>query len=734
MGATQQRTYHLLGLTCISCSEAATENLRRHPGVTSAQVHFSTASAEVTYDPQLTTFEQLQAGLAQLGYTLLEDTQLVTDARKRQLRRLRAQVVLAGGVGLPFWVADLAGLHVPGIAWAAWVLGLVVVATAGRQFYVGAYTQLRQGSVSMDLLIALAVGAMVVLGGWLLLGPNTAHAGPVLHNESPAMVLFFVLLGRYLEERAKGQPTTDLDTVVAGWRQQTVTVLAGEARREVTAEALVPFDQVELPTGARIPVDGVVVSGSGYVDESTLTGEPTPVTKRVGDAVSAGTVVGAGPLVVQAQRVGEQTALMRFVRAVRQAQASRSATQHLIDRWVKWYVPAVALLALLAGVGWSVWGGSSGAGTGIITALTTLIVSCPCALGLATPVALKHGIDAAATQGLLVTHAGALVAAGKTTTVVFDKTGTLTQGQPVVEGFTVPSAHQGQSGTFLPALATLASQNLHPLSRALARHFTAHHIQPVYLAGVTEHAGLGVSGSREGVVLHLGSPAWLRSLGYCFEPELEAKLETYARQSWSVVVGGYGGDAVLAVGFADPLKPEARSVVAALQAQGLETIVLTGDGQTTAQAVGAQLGIDHVVANQTPEAKAEYCRSLRAAGKRVAVVGDGLNDAVALAQAEVSIAMATGMDVSRYAAGIVAVGGSLRGLPALVQLSRRVNRIVRQNLVLALGYNLVALPLALGLFYPVLMLPTVAAVAMAASSLAVVLNANRLRGMGPRRA
>ncbi|WP_132980355.1 heavy metal translocating P-type ATPase [Pigmentiphaga sp. D-2] len=709
------------GMTCASCVSRVEKALARVPGVAGAEVNLATETARVSLvskvDPAV-----LIAAVEQAGYEarLSAQSAPATEAAAAGLPTWWP-IALAGALSLPLVVPMLLmpfGIHWMPNGWVQWALATPVQFWLGARFYRGAWKALRARTGNMDLLVALGTSAAYGLSVYQLLRHGT-HGATHLYFEASAVVITLVLLGKWLETRAKRQ-TTEAIRALNALRPEVARVRREDGEVEVPVASVHPGDLVVVRPGERVPVDGEVVEGASQVDESLITGESLPVDKQHGDRVTGGAVNAEGLLVVRTTAVGAESMLARIVRLVESAQAKKAPIQRLVDRVSEVFVPvivAIAAVTLLA------WGGATGDWEqAILNAVAVLVIACPCALGLATPTAIMAGTGVAARHGILIKDAEALEVAHNVKVVAFDKTGTLTEGKPEL---VAAEAAQGERRDLLAASAALQAGSEHPLARAVMAEARREGIVVPAATQARAVAGRGMAASVEGRELRLGSGRYMQELGVETGPlaQRAAALQGEGRTvSW---VASVSGQPVLLglLAFGDTLKPTSDAALRSLREQGIRSVLLTGDNAGAARAIGQALGVDDVRAEVLPEHKAEAIAALRAEGHVVAMVGDGINDAPALAAADVGIAMSTGTDVAMHAAGVTL----MRGDPALVgdaiDISRRTYAKIRQNLFWAFVYNVVGVPLAaLGLLSPVL-----AGAAMALSSVSVVSNALLLR-------
>jgi P-type Cu+ transporter len=712
------------GMTCASCVARVEKALGRVPGVASASVNLATERAHVEAGAGV-GFEALIAAVERAGYAatpVVEAAPAEDRERRAAAERLRDEgrrVALAAALSAPLvlhMVADLAGFPglVPG--WLQLILAGIVQFRLGARFYVAGWKALRAGSGNMDLLVALGTSAGWGLSAWLL---ATAHAGhaPHLYFEGSAVIITFVLLGKWMEGRAKDR-TTDALRALADLRPDTARVLRDGHERTFPVAALAIGDRVVVRPGERIAVDGRIVEGTTSVDESMITGESLPVDKGPGAIVVGGSINADGRIVVETTAVGAETTLSRIVRLVETAQASKAPIQRLVDRVSAVFVPAVIVVAIATVAGWLLAGAD--VERAVVAAVSVLVIACPCALGLATPTALMVGTGVAAQHGILIRDAEALERAHAVTTVAFDKTGTLTEGRPEVTAVEPAQA----AATVLRVAAALQSGSEHPLAAAVLRRAGGSGTGAVDFRALP---GRGVSGTVDGRVWLLGSRRLMVECGVDTGP-LDARAEALSADGATVAwLAEAGGAAAGLVAFADAPRPTARGAIAALERRGIATVMLTGDNAGAARRIAAATGIGRVVADVLPQDKAAEVGRLKAGGAVVAMVGDGVNDAPALAAADLGIAMGTGTDVAMHTAAVTLMRGDPALVVAAIDVARRTHSKIRQGLFWAFAYNLLGVPVAaLGLLDPIL-----AGAAMAASSVSVVTNALTLKRWRP---
>ncbi|HKU60015.1 MAG TPA: heavy metal translocating P-type ATPase [Gemmatimonadales bacterium] len=769
--SVEQCTIPVSGMTCAACSARIQRTLERHDGVSAASVNLMTGAATVSFDPSATGPEALVDAIRATGYgaelprpdespeSLLRAQDAARAEEIAELRRKLAVSLAAAALAMVFSMPLMESLShgsdplmllmapfsalvhriLPGMySVSPRILRLIllaltvpVVGWAGRHFYTRAWTAFRHHSADMNTLIAVGTGAAFVYSlfataadQWLA-GRGVA---PHVYYESVLWIVALVLLGNLLEARAKGRTSGAIRRLI-GLRPAAARALRDGVEAEIPLAALRMGDEVVVRPGETVPADGVVLAGGSWVDESMLTGEPVPVRKDVGDRVVGATLNRNGAFHFRVDRLGADSALSRIIRLVQQAQGARAPIQRLADRISAVFVPVVLSVAIGTFVLWFDFGPEPAFLNALVAAVTVLIIACPCAMGLAVPTAVMVSTGRSAELGILIRGGEALERSERIQTVVFDKTGTLTEGRPVVQQI-LPQ--QTSSAEFLRLAASVERLSGHPLGEALVTEAERQGLPLDPVSGLEVRTGRGVVGSVSGRRVAVGNRAFLEELGVDASALADDASRLAAEGHTPLFValdGALGG--LLTV--ADPVKRESAEAVARLRRMRLETVLLTGDTSATAAAVGRAVGVDRVVADVLPEAKLAEIRRLQDQGRSVAMVGDGLNDAPALAQADVGVAMGTGTDVAMEAGTVTLMRGDPRGVPEAILLARRTMRVIRQNLFWAFVYNVIGIPVAAGALYPAFGLrltPTMAAAAMAVSSVTVVSNSLRLRRLG----
>lgn len=749
----ENTTLKLRGMSCASCARNIEDAIRSVPGVSECNVNFGAEQATVKYDPQKTDLQAIQDAVDAAGYSAypLNEQNLISgedDAQKRErlreTRKLTQKVVVAGIFSALLVIGSLpamTGLHLRFIPmwlhnpWVQLVLTAPVQFWCGASFYVNAWKAFNRHTATMDTLVALGTTTAYMYSLFPTLFPDFFIAQglrPDVYYEAATVIITLILLGRLLENRAKTQ-TSDAIRKLIGLQARTARLIRNGQEVDVPIEQVQIGDVVLVRPGEKIPVDGEVIDGTSNVDESMVTGESVPVKKQPGDEVIGATLNKTGSFKFHATRVGKDTVLAQIVQLVQQAQGSKAPIQRLADQVTGWFVPAVITIALLSFI---IWFNTMGNLTlALITMVGVLIIACPCALGLATPTSVMVGTGKAAENGILIKDAESLELAHKIQTIVLDKTGTLTQGKPTVTDLvTVNGTANSNELKLLKLAASLERNSEHPLAEAVVRYASSQEVQLIEAKEFEAIAGSGVQGIVSNRLVQIGTQRWMEELGINTQALQNDKerLEYLGKTViWIAVDGKIQG----LMGISDALKPSSLGAVRALQKLGMEVVMLTGDNHRTAEIIAREVGIKRVLAEVRPDQKAATVQKLQSEGKIVAMVGDGINDAPALAQADVGIAIGTGTDVAIAASDITLISGDLQGIVTAIQLSRATIRNIRQNLFFAFIYNVAGIPIAAGILFPFfgwLLNPIIAGAAMAFSSVSVVTNALRLRNFHPK--
>ena len=731
----EQAELNVTGMSCAGCALNVEKALKKRSGVLKANVNLATAKATVLYDPSLVSRTDLVQVIRDAGYGVAAAAEAPGAEADKVYRELRGSVIWGGILAAIIFLGSMRHWFpwVPAFLqnfFVLWALATPVQFYLGARFYRAAWSALRHGSANMNTLVAVGTSAAYLFSVAETLLPRFfGQAGvkePQVYFDTSAVIIVLILFGRMLEARAKGK-TSDAIRRLMGLRPRTARVVGDVGEREVPIEDVRPGDILIVRPGEKVPVDGVIVEGRTSVDESMITGESLPVDKGPGQEVVGATMNKWGSFRFRALRVGEDTALARIVRLVEEAQGSKAPIQRLADVIAARFVPAVIAIAVLTFFGWALFGPAPRLVFALLNFVAVLIIACPCAMGLATPTAIMVGTGRGAERGILIRSGESLETVHKVDTFVFDKTGTLTNGRPEVTD--VVAASWIDTGTLLALAASVENGSEHPLGQAVVRRAKAEGAEIAATADFRALEGLGVEGVTGSRRVVVGSPRLLVAAGLDVSG-LAPAAERLAAEGKTVAYVAIDGRLAGLFALADTLKQGAREAMDQLRRAGLRVIMLTGDNARTARALAAAAGIEDVQAEVLPGDKAAMIRNLQAEGRRVAMVGDGINDAPALAQADVGLALGTGTDVAMASADITLISGDLEKVVAAVELSRRTIRTIRQNLFWAFVYNVVGIPLAAGALYPffgILLNPMIASAAMALSSVSVVTNSLRLR-------
>lgn len=729
------RKLPVTGLSCASCAISAETTLKNHAGVVSASVSFADSSAVVEYNPETTSPEALQEAIRAAGYDLIiEQEAMSADAqderRASHLKQLKRSLTLAFVFSAPVMVIGMFFMDMPYGNFIMWGFTTPVLLVFGRQFFVNAWKQARHLKANMDTLVALSTGVAYLFSVFNTLNPEFWHARGLhahVYFEAAAVIIAFILTGKYMEERAKSGTSAAIRKLM-GLQPKTVTRITADGfSQSVAIEMVQTGDLLLIKPGDKIPVDAEVTDGQSFVNESMITGEPLPVEKTAGHKVVAGTVNQKGSLRIRAEKVGKETLLAQIIEMVQKAQASKAPVQKLVDRISAIFVPSVMGVALLSFVAWQFSGVENAFTFGLLSMITVLIIACPCALGLATPTAISVGMGRGASEGILIKDAESLELAHKIDVVVLDKTGTLTHGKPVVtdqlwvDAGTIP---------LKSILYAIESHSEHPLGDAICQVLAADFSEKVTISQFNSITGRGATAKAEGKTWFVGNRQLMDENQIEVPANWQPDIEKMYQEAKTVIYFANSTEMMGVLAVSDEIKPGSAQAVKQLHDAGIEVYMLTGDNERTASIVAQQAGIKQFRANLLPADKAAFIQSLQAQDKTVAMAGDGINDSHALAQADVSIAMGKGTDIAMDVAKITLISSDLMHIPKAIRLSRKTTVAIRQNLFWAFVYNVIAIPIAAGVLYPIwgfLLDPMIAGAAMALSSVSVVSNSLRLR-------
>lgn len=734
------RRLHVTDMSCAGCVETVEKTLKSVPGVSDAEVNFAERTATVTGDVPA---DVLVKAVSKAGYTasLLEDEDSEAEKENTELehyRRLLRQTVVSGAISVLIFAVSMFDLlpsldSVKGqISWGAVsLLTLFVLTYGGGRFFTGAWKSFKNHNANMDTLIAIGTGVAWVYSTFVVLFPGSvAEIARHLYFETAAVIIAFINLGSALEMRARGKTSQAIKRLI-GLQPRTARIVRGDEEVDIPIGFVVLGDIVRVRPGEKIPVDGELTEGSSYVDESMLTGEPIPVEKKKGDSAVGGTINKSGSFLFRSTRIGKDTALARIIDMVRRAQNTKPEIGRLADMVSGIFVPSVLIIAVFTMLAWFNFGPPLRITYMLVTTMAVLIIACPCALGLATPISVMVGVGKAAEYGVLIRKGDALQQAGQLTTIVLDKTGTITEGKPVLTA--IEPYAQLNSDELLTLAASVESGSEHPLAQAIVEAAKVKNLGLRTVESFEAISGQGVRAVYDGNTFLLGNRRLLADNNVDAE-WLNSAAERLSKQGQTVVFAALNGSAAGVLGISDPVKADSREAVQRLRKEGIKVIMLTGDSRITAQSVAEQVGVDEFIAEVLPEEKAKEISKLQASGEKVGMVGDGINDAPALAGADVGFAIGTGTDVAIESADITLMRGSLHGVADAVGISKATLRNIKENLLGAFAYNTLAIPIAAGILFPftgLLLNPVIAGAAMALSSVTVVTNANRLRWFKP---
>lgn len=738
-----------MGMSCASCSARVEKTLNHQSGVKKAAVNYASATVTVEYDPTSCSSEALQQAVQAAGYDLLikqdgNTLEEAEEAHNKKFSALKFRTTWAIILSVPVVIIGMLFMDIPYANPIMWALSTPVVFWLGRGFFTSAWKQLQHGSANMDTLVAISTGTAYLFSLFNMLFPDfwlSRGIHPHVYFEAASVIIAFILLGRLLEEKAKGNTSTAIKKLM-GLQPKTVTIIVDEGHaiphssfeRVIPIEQIRPGDIVLVKPGERIAVDGIVTEGSSYVDESMLSGEPVAVSKQKDAKVFAGTINQKGSFRFRAEKVGTDTLLAKIIHMVQDAQGSKAPVQQLVDKIAGIFVPTIIGIAVLAFIAWMLLDGTGGFTHGLLAFVTVVIIACPCALGLATPTAIMVGIGKGAERGILIKDAESLEIAKKIDTVVLDKTGTVTEGKPVVSKLiwntqVMTPDTDATAGNALPDIFySLEKLSEHPLAEAIVNHLKES--ASIDIQDFESITGKGVKGRAQGRTYLAGNRKLLEENRIAISPSLQEEAARLTSEAQTVIWFADEENVLAIAGITDRIKETSIRAVSELRAAGIEVHMLTGDNEATAREIARKAGIAHYQASILPQDKAAFVSRLQAEGRKVAMVGDGINDSAALAQADLSIAMGGGSDIAMDVAKMTIISSDLTKIPEALRLSRLTVRTIRQNLFWAFIYNIIGVPIAAGILYPIngfLLNPMIAGAAMAFSSVSVVSNSLLLK-------
>ncbi|WP_392420153.1 heavy metal translocating P-type ATPase [Capnocytophaga canis] len=726
-----QATYPVLGMSCAACASGAENIVKQTQGIVSASVNFATGNLTVEYFPSATSIAEIKKAVQKGGYDLLieneeEQQQTLEALHEEKLKKLKFKSFWAIILSLPVVIIGMFFMNMPYGNEISWLFATPVLFWLGKDFFVNAWKQAQHRTANMDTLVALSTGIAYLFSVVMMIFAEHLHKigiHPHVYFEAASVIIAFILLGRYLEEKAKGNTSTAIKKLM-GLQPKTVVVLHENTEKITPIEAVNTGDIILVKPGEKIAVDGIVTQGNSFVDESMLSGEPLPVQKSQGEKVYAGTMNQKGSFQFQAVKVGKETLLAQIIKTVQDAQGSNAPVQKLVDKIAAIFVPTVLIISVLTFILWVIFGSENQWIQGIISAVTVLIIACPCALGLATPTAIMVGVGKGAENGILIKDAESLETANKINAVILDKTGTITQGKPeVTDVLWLNNDNSAES-----ILLSMEKQSEHPLAEAVALRLYS--VTTVEISDFESITGKGAKAIFNDKMYFVGNQKLLLENHINIDARLLEKANEWTHQAQTVIWFADSEKALSVLAISDKIKENSVQAIQELQQMGIELYMLTGDNEATAKAIAQQTGIEHYQAEVLPQDKADFVKKLQSQGKVVAMVGDGINDSTALATADVSIAMGKGSDIAMDVAKMTLISSDLTKIPQAIRLSKHTVAAVRQNLFWAFIYNLIGIPIAAGILYPIngfLLNPMLAGAAMALSSVSVVANSLRLK-------
>lgn len=728
-----KKNFPVSGMSCASCAANVERTLDRQPGVKSASVNFAAASVWIEYNSEEITPDGFKKVIQSIGYDIITDK---VEAGQQAEVALRESVILkwkaigASLLTIPIVILGMFFMDIPYTNQVMLVLSTPVVFWFGRAFFINAFKQLKHRATNMDTLVALSTGIAWIFSMINTVLPHLLMQGknhPPVYFEASAVIIVFILLGRLLEERAKSNTSSAIKKLV-GLQPDSVTLINDDGTETIYPISEVQInDHLRVKPGERVPVDGEITEGTSFVDESSITGESVPVEKLPGYKVFAGTINQKGSFIIVAQKVGSETLLARIIRMVQEAQGSKPPVQKLVDKVASVFVPVVIGLSVVTFVSWMIFGGTQVLPQAMLAMVSVLIIACPCALGLATPTAIMVGIGKGAENGILIKDADGLEQSHRINTLVLDKTGTITEGKPAVTDWIWQT---GDTPNLKQIILSVEAQSEHPLADAITLALRSEEVQTLTVSHFESITGRGVLAIVQNLKYVIGNELLMNESGITLEEEEKRSALALQEQARTVLFVGVNGRIDAIIGIADQIKPSSPIAIERLKKSGIEVHMLTGDNEHTAGSIARQTGINNFKACLLPEDKADYIKTLQQQGKVVAMAGDGINDALAMAQADVSMAMGNGSDIAMDVAKMTIVSSNLNSISSAIVLSKQTIRTIRQNLFWAFIYNVIGIPVAAGILYPFtgfMLNPMIAGAAMALSSVSVVSNSVRLK-------
>ena len=730
-----RKTFPVTGMTCAGCAVSVESMLKSSSGVIDAGVNFANQIAWAEYDEEKTSPVELQKTIRSIGYDIIVNvdnpTEVQEELQLKYYQEIKHRTIWASVLSLPVVIIGMFFMSMPYGTWISMALTAPVLFWFGRNFFINAYKQAKHGKANMDTLVALSTGTAFLFSAFNTIYPEFWHQRgihPHVYYEAASVIIAFISLGKLLEERAKSNTSSAIKKLM-GLQPKTVRLLIDGKEQEIPISSVAQGNIIIVRPGEKIPVDGVVVSGSSYVDESMISGEPVAVLKQKDAKVLSGTINQKGSFQFRAEKVGSDTLLAHIIKMVQEAQGSKAPVQKLVDKIAGIFVPVVIGISILTFTTWMLIGGQNAFTHALLTSVTVLVIACPCALGLATPTAIMVGVGKGAENNILIKDAESLELAHKVTAVILDKTGTITEGKPEVNAMDW-NIQAEQNEDYKKILYSLEIQSEHPLAEAVVSKLKETGISSITLSAFESITARGIKGSFNKKIYYVGNRKLITEHAIQIDESLVKKADHYQQQANTVVYFADEDKVLTVIAITDKVKDTSAKAIKRLQEMGIDVYMLTGDNQQTAQAVAREVGLTHFKAEVLPSDKADFVKGLQSKGKVVAMVGDGINDSHALAQADVSIAMGKGSDIAMDVAKMTLLTSDLQSIPKALKLSKKTVQTVRQNLFWAFIYNLIGIPLAAGVLYAYngfLLDPMIAGAAMALSSVSVVTNSLRLK-------
>lgn len=729
-------TFPVTGMTCAACASSVESTIGAQKGVEKAEVNYATQSVKVAFHPEIVQPVSLQQSVQSVGYDLIIDTvngkEKQAEAQQNHYQELKRNITWATVLTIPVTIIGMFFMNIPYANYMMMALTAPVLFIAGKNFFINAWKQARHGRANMDTLVAMSTGIAFLFSVFNTVYPEFWHRQglhPHVYFEAASVVIVFIMLGKLLEENAKSNTSSAIKKLI-GLQPKTVLLVTAQGEKETAIADVQIGDRLLVRPGEKIPVDGVVYEGNSFVDESMISGEPVAVEKKPSENVFAGTLNQKGSFRFTAEKVGGGTLLAQIIQMVQDAQGSKAPVQKLVDKIAGIFVPIVMLIALLSLGAWLIFGGGHALTQGLLAMVTVLVIACPCSLGLATPTAIMVGMGKGAENGILIKDAEALELGYKVNAVVLDKTGTITEGKPVVTQLLWSDAGKSNQSYFESVFLSIEQQSEHPLADAVFTCLKSADAATANITSFNSMTGRGVEAMFEGQAYFAGSHKLIEERNITIPKGLKIAIAAFLGQAKTVIYFANTTQVLAIAAIADQIKSGSAEAVRQLSKQGIDVYMLTGDNAQTAAAIAKEAGIAHFKADTLPSDKAAFVKDLQAQGKIVAMIGDGINDSQALAQADVSIAMGKGSDIAMDVAKITLVSSDLQQVPKALRLSKLTVQTIRQNLFWAFIYNLIGIPIAAGILYPVngfLLNPMIAGAAMALSSVSVVGNSLRLK-------